>query len=96
MIVFKGSERPTPSDHVTVNTTSHKTKAGRERAEGWIKGISLPHCVCLSPMLQIQSVGEISPSIILTERQVNLRETFKTDLGSSPSLPTPSLMHVSF
>lgn len=43
----------------------------------------------LSPRLQIQSVGEISPGIILTERRVNLRGTFKTDLCSSLAPLTP-------
>lgn len=43
----------------------------------------------LSPRLQIQSVGEISPGIILTERWVNLRGTFKTDLRSSLAPLTP-------
>lgn len=37
----------------------------------------------LFPRLQIQSVGGISPAIIFTERRVNLRRTFKTDLCSS-------------
>lgn len=65
----------TPSDHVTVNTPSCKTKRGRAR-----RGGDLGH---FSPRLQIQSVGEISPGIILIERRVNLRGTFKTDLCSS-------------
>lgn len=43
----------------------------------------------LSLRLQIQSVGQIRSAIILTERQVNLRGTFKTDLGSSQA-PLPA------
>lgn len=90
MPVFKGSGRQTPSDHVTVNIPKQKTKGEREREQR--AGLRASLSLFLSPTLglQIQSGGEISPGIILTERWVNLRGTFKTDLGSSLSPLTPS------
>lgn len=52
----------------------------RERGQGLRAGN-----LNLSLRLQIQSEEEISPGIILTERWVNPRGTFKTDLRSSPT-----------